>query len=159
NDLNAYEDGVGMQEQGFWLSPQQKFVWTIEQDILCTASRSACLICLDGPLNVDRLREGLRDLVNRHEILRTVFRRQTGMKVPFQVVLESGDFGWEQTELSGVSKGECDSRIDSAFQASQSFAGSTETGPVLNAHLLTVTSDTSYLVLSVPSLCADHHSL
>jgi amino acid adenylation domain-containing protein len=148
-----------MQEQGFWLSPQQKFVWTMEQEVLHGASRSACLISLNGPLNVDRLREALRNLVNRHEILRTVFRRQTGMKVPFQVVLEASDFGWQHTDLSSAGRTERDSRIDSAFENSRKSGTSIETGPVLQAHLLTAAPDSCWLVFSVPSLCADSHSL
>src|SRR5215470_496564 len=133
-----------MQEQGFWLSPQQKFVWTIEQDVLRSASRAACLISLHGALDAERLRAGLRELVARHEILRTVFQRQTGMKLPFQVVLESDEFVWAQTDLSSLVEGERDSRIASIFQASESSAVRVEIAPALNAHLLTGALDCSY---------------
>src|SRR6266536_6208307 len=108
-----------MQEQGFWLSPQQKFTWTIEQEVLRLSSRAVCLVALHGSLDVDRLRDSLRELVRRHEILRTVFRRQTGMKVPFQVVLETCDFGWEQHDLSSITQEECEPQIRELFRKEQ----------------------------------------
>src|SRR6266480_702297 len=108
-----------MQEQGFWLSPQQKFTWTIEQEVLRLSSRAVCLVALHGSLDVDRLRDSLRELVSRHEILRTVFRRQTGMKVPFQVVLESCDFGWENEDLLRLAESERQARIQELFRNQQ----------------------------------------
>ncbi len=92
-----------MQEQastGFWLSPQQKLAWRLQQEALRKPARAACLISLHG-VDAERLQESLRQLVARHEILRTVFRRQTGMKVPFQVVLETADVDWEGKSFGG----------------------------------------------------------
>src|SRR5437879_604577 len=103
-----------MQEQataGFWLSPQQKFAWKLEHEVLRTPLRAVCLIALEGALRPDQLRNSLGEIVSRHEILRTVFRRQTGMKVPFQVVLELAEFGWEQVDLSGLVLSERESRV------------------------------------------------
>ncbi len=148
-----------MQEQGFWLSPQQKFTWTIEQEVLRLSSRAVCLVALHGSLDVDRLRDSLRELVSRHEILRTVFRRQTGMKVPFQVVLESCDFGWQHEDLSTSAEQQLGSRVHELFQTERTSTESLETAPVLKARLLSVAADRFHLILSVPSLCADDCSL
>src|SRR6266496_2850914 len=101
-----------MQEQGFWLSPQQKFTWTIEQEVLRLSSRAVCLVALHGSLDVDRLRDSLREVVSRHEILRTVFRRQTGMKVPFQVVLDAAELAWGEADLSTVANPEQVSAVE-----------------------------------------------
>ena len=111
-----------MQEQGFWLSPQQKFIWTLEQEVLRVPSRAVCLVFLDGSFEQDRLRNSLRELVRRHEILRTVFRRQTGMKVPFQVVLETCDFGWEQHDFSSLAPQDCESQIHELLEKSKTLA-------------------------------------
>ena len=148
-----------MQEQGFWLSPQQKFIWTIEQEVLRNSSRAVCLVSLDGSLEQYRLRNSLRILVDRHEILRTVFRRQTGMKVPFQVVLESSDFGWEQHDLCSITQEECESQIRELFRKEQNAGTTSETVPGLNARLITIAPNRSRLIISVPSLCADTASL
>src|SRR6266700_969456 len=148
-----------MQEQGFWLSPQQKFIWTLEQEVLRVPSRAVCLVSLDGAFEQDRLRNSLRTLVNRHEILRTVFRRQTGMKVPFQVVRESSDVGWEHDDLSPLAPQECESQILELLRKEQSAGATSETAPALNARLITIVPDHSRLIISVPSLCADTGSL
>src|SRR5664279_1475227 len=57
---------------GFWLSPQQKHVWTLQQE--GRAYGTSCLVLVEGDLSVDNLGCALHQLVARHEILRTVYR-------------------------------------------------------------------------------------
>src|SRR5258708_10873919 len=117
------------------------------------------MISMEGPVDAGRLQECLREMVARHEILRTVFRRQTGMKVPFQVVLETAAVDWEQADLSAVAAAERQSRTDALFNAEQQREFSAETGPVLRALFIALTDKESALILSVPLLCADARSL
>src|SRR6516162_3311934 len=84
---------------GFQLSAQQARIWSQQTDIGLTFS-TECEIRIEGPLDVSRLREAFRQSVLRHEILRTVFQRQSGLKVPFQVILENPEFLWEATQDS-----------------------------------------------------------
>ena len=79
---------------GFWLSPQQKYVWSLQQQGVEMPYRSTGLVSINGPLQPDKLRLALRDVVSRHEMLRTVFQRQPGMKIPFQVILEACEPAW-----------------------------------------------------------------
>src|SRR5258707_8900298 len=147
------ERSPGMQEQasaGFWLSPQQKFAWRLQQEALRKTAHAVCLISMEGPVDAGRLQECLREMVARHEILRTVFRRQTGMKVPFQVVLETAAVDWEQADLSAVAAAERQSRTDALFNAEQQREFSAETGPVLRALFIVLTENESALILSVP---------
>ncbi|MBV9181258.1 MAG: hypothetical protein JO356_08095, partial [Acidobacteria bacterium] len=75
-----------MQEEitaGFWLSPQQKFVWNFEQQAFAASSRALGMISVSGTLDPERLEAALKTLVSRHESLHTIFRRQAGMKLPF----------------------------------------------------------------------------
>ena len=142
-----------MQEQastGFWLSPQQKLAWRLQQEALRKPARAACLISLHG-VDAERLQESLRQLVARHEILRTVFRRQTGMKVPFQVVLETADVDWEQIQSAPD--------LEALFVAEQFREYNPEAGPVLRAILAAAGQDQSALILSIPLMCADARSL
>src|SRR5450755_1226419 len=103
------ERGLEMQElesAGFWLSPQQKFAWRLQQEALSKPLRAVCLISMQGRVDAGRIQECLREMVVRHEILRTVFRRQAGMKVPFQVVLESAGVDWETADFSATAAAE-----------------------------------------------------
>ena len=66
------------------------------------ARAAVCLVSLRRR-GSERLQRCVAKLVTRHEILRTVFRRQAGMKVPFQVVLETAEVGWEHRKFSAMS--------------------------------------------------------
>src|SRR5438128_760063 len=151
-----------MQEQaaaGFWLSPQQKSAWKFEQDVLRGSSQALCIWSLAGTVDPERLRGALREMVCRHEILRTVFRRQTGMKVPFQVVQDSAVFAWEQVDLCGLNSVEQESRIQKLWDAETTRQVNLENGPALSACLIKLAADHSSLILSVPVLCTDAQSL
>ena len=58
-------------------------------------SWSWCAIELSGPLETTILRDALEAVVKHHEILRTVFQRQPGLKTPFQVILEDCGVDWK----------------------------------------------------------------
>jgi amino acid adenylation domain-containing protein len=78
---------------GFLLSPQQKYVLSLEQ--AGYVGQVSCTVRIDGPLDAERLRNACkRGVVPRHEILRTTYERQPGVATPFQAVraeLEPGD--------------------------------------------------------------------
>jgi hypothetical protein len=142
---------------GFWLSPQQRHVWSQQLDGVAT--RSTCMVLVEGALPTDNLKHALSQLVARHEILRTVYRRRPGMKFPFQVVLESDDPSLEVTDLSGLSESEQKNQLEELFRHEQLRSSGPEAGPVLAAKLATLGSDRSGLILSVPALAADLRSL
>ena len=69
---------------GFFLSPQQKFILSLPG-----SARTQIAVLIDGPFEEARLKDALNAVVAENEALRTVFQRQTGMKLPFQVVLDT----------------------------------------------------------------------
>jgi len=147
-----------MQEQsGFWLSPQQKLVWRV-QESLGHPARSVALISLQGAVEAGRLRSALVDVASRHETLRTVFRRPAGMKMPLQVVLEAAEIHWDLREFAGAPS-EYQGEIEKLLQAEQCGEGDSDSEPALRAFLIGLSSERSALILSVPSLCADARSL
>ncbi len=150
-----------MQEQaaGFWLSPQQQFAWKLEQETLHATSRAACLISLTGAVNPSLVRDALREVVSRHEILRTVFHRQTGIKVPFQFVREDTEIDWAETDCSGLAPLERQADIEKRWEEEQNHAHSFSQGPTLRAVLIKQAPDRFAMIVSVPSLCADTRSL
>jgi amino acid adenylation domain-containing protein len=153
---------LGMLEQsaaGFWLSPQQKFAWKLEQGVLRSAVRAICHVSLQGNLDIDRLRIDLESLVSRHEILRTVFRRQTGMKLPFQVVLDKAAIAWQEVDLTDVSSSDRHSHIEKLLKSEQTRRSILEEAPVLRATLVKLDQEHFSLIVSLPSLCADEESL
>ena len=134
---------------GFRLSIQQERLWS--QQILNAAPFWAeCELLVEGPLDAAKLQEAIRGLVTRHEILRTVFHRQTGVKVPFQVILETSDFAWQAEDLSGLDE-------SAQGQAIRSLVGNLdagfdiEQGPALHVVLAKLAPEKHALVLQVPA--------
>ena len=150
-----------MQEStvGFWLSPQQKFAWKLRQEALKAASWPACQVRLAGALDAGRLRQALEHIVSRHEILRTVFRRKTGLKVPFQVVLDTGRVGFDEVDYSDLDEAERNLAIERLWTAENQAELTDEAQATLQAILIRRAEQDFLLLLMVHPLCADGASL
>jgi len=135
---------------GYFLSPQQNHVWLLQQR---AESQFTCQIAvrITGGLDTARLEESLAELVSRHEMLRTAFRRQAGMKTPFQIILEHCPPKWVilQTVVA--------LEVLLAKQAAVPF--DLELGPVVRAALCATEDEQHLLVLTLPAVCADDSSL
>src|SRR5436853_937270 len=70
----------------FELSPQQEQLWLAEPDGPKGAVQ--VVLALKGRLDADALTSALRRASERHEILRTTFLRQPGIRVPVQAVAD-----------------------------------------------------------------------
>ena len=138
---------------GFRLSAQQERSWIHAQ----SSTRqfvSQCAALLEGELDATRLQAVLRHVVLRHEALRTGFHRQAGIRVPFQIIRNDGDFAWEICTVNDRAKDSSD-RLNSARKAPFEL----ESGRVLRVRLEPLSAGKNLLVLSVPALCGDARSL
>jgi len=144
--------------EGFRLSPQQTSLWSLQQ----TAEKTFCALYaieLQGKLEPDILRAALDQLVQRHEILRTVFRRPTGFRTPFQVVLEDTKPSWQKFDLSGLSADEQQVGIKKCLDEARSAPFDLEQGPMLRVALVKLSPLRHLLIISLPALCADSRTL
>src|SRR5947209_16102654 len=89
---------------GFWMSPQQEHVWSLQDAARPGTFRVQASVLLDGPLDEKRLRTAVETVAARHDILRTAFIRQPGMTVPFQVIGEHAQIAWNRHDLSNLSQ-------------------------------------------------------
>ena len=135
---------------GYFLSPQQSHIWLLQQR---AESQLSCQVAvqIDGRLEVARLEVSLAELVARHEMLRTVFRRQAGMKTPFQVILEASAPKW--VIVQGIVS------LEAVLADQSAVPFDLEMGPVLRAALCVAGDDQHLLVLTLPTLCADSATL
>src|SRR5688572_126611 len=100
--------------QGYRLSPQQSYLWSLQRD---TRNYSAqCAVMLEGELQPQQLREALQRVIVRHQILRTRFQPHAGLKLPLQVIDDSGEVIWRQLDAHGLSVSEQQARIDEIFK-------------------------------------------
>src|SRR4051812_8328614 len=142
---------------GFWLSPQQKYLWSLQQE----GGRFAVvsLISMEGPLQLEKLQHTFEQVISRQEILRTVYRRQAGMKIPFQVILDDLKPSLETVDLSALSEAGQRDKINQLLQRERSRAIDVEAGPIVFATLAKISTDRLQMILNLPALCCDPASV
>jgi amino acid adenylation domain-containing protein len=140
----------------FHMSPQQARVWAAAPD--GPAARVQGVLSIEGSLEPAALADALRTCVARHEILRTTFAAQAGLRVPLQVVAErldphvatiavDADGPERARKLAEVSAAE----LTAPFDVNQ--------GPLVRASILAAAGEAFALVLTISALCADSGSV
>ncbi len=146
------------QAQTFRVSPEQERLWQDEPD--GPTGRAQATIEIAGPLDPARLRDALRKVVERHEILRTTFVRRASVRVPLQLIHDSLEPGWEALDLAAAETAASQgSALKAAVETELNRALDFDHGPLVHALLIERGADNALLVLTVSSLCADAGSL
>jgi amino acid adenylation domain-containing protein len=138
---------------GYLLSPQQRNLWLLGQD--ASVYRAQCAVLITGDLDKDVLREALRRIIDKHEILRTTFHRHASIKVPVQVVMEAGDLSWRTIDIGSPDAGNQEDVIEELLEQERRRPIDCEQGPLVHACLATIAHREHMLVIGLPSLCAD----
>ena len=122
--------------EGFRLSPQQKRVWLLQESEqpYCVS----CSVLIEGRLDREALNNAVNQVIARHEILRTSYKRLFGMTVPLQVIDDTCAITIENAATNG-------------HRAEFDF----EHGPLLHARLSSISATSHSLQLTLPALCAD----
>ena len=138
----------------FPLSAAQERLWFLDRLVPENpAYNIAAGIELRGPLDREALRASLGDLVERHEVLRTVFVAVRGR--PLQVVREVGTPRMPVVCLTGPGEGRCDGELESlaAAEARRPFVLSR--GPLLRTVLVEMAPRRHVLLLTVHHIVSD----
>ncbi|MFL6285361.1 MAG: amino acid adenylation domain-containing protein, partial [Pyrinomonadaceae bacterium] len=141
--------------EGFRLSPQQRRVWRLQQS--SAGLHAQCAVLIEGPLRREHLDEALRQVVVRHEILRTSFHRLPGLDLPLQVVNEEAPARLREVSLAAANDAEL--RLAEQMREERERAFDYERGEMLRLLLAEMGADRHVLVLSLPALCADTWAL
>ncbi len=113
---------------------------------------------LDGPLDPKALRRAAERLTARHEILRTIFHRRPGLRVPFQVLTE-GSPSWEAVELSGAGGTDPIAAAEELLRQEVASPFDLERGPLFRLRLGALSQSRHVLLFTLPTLCADRETL
>ena len=143
-----------LQEPGFRLSPQQERLFELGADDPGYRAQCAATITLD--VGNEQLRAALDAIVHRHEILRTTFVRQAGMRMPAQVIHDRLSANWE---VADATEELADHALGELLRSEVERDVDLERGPILRALLTRSPSGARTLVLTAPSVCADARSL
>lgn len=140
---------------GFRLSSQQEHIWCLQGDDQRCPYRVQCSLVLNGPVDADRLKQALQQVISRHEILRTIYRRQPGMKTPFQLISEVAAPGWETLDLSAFSKEAQQTKLDELFEQQKAHRWDLQHPPAVRVLLVTLRPDKCVMLLTLSALCGD----
>jgi NRPS condensation-like uncharacterized protein len=146
------------QIQGFRLSPQQERLWALSRGG-GSAYRAQCAVAITQKLDEEALRGALQTIVDRHEILRTVFLHPPGSSTAVQVVRERGSFLWRRTSITEPDPVDRDRALDRLLAEEWAQPFDLAEGPVLHVRLAVTGEEEGVVVLTLPSLCADAASL
>ncbi len=138
--------------EGFALSPQQERLWQLQEAGDGYAAFGTVRIA--GDVDPERLRQALAQVVRRHEILRTDFRRVPGLSAPLQVIGDPAAPPLDRHDLSRCSAAEREERIEALLREMARLSAEDAGGPRLRAALVEL-SDGRRLLLGLPALCAD----
>ena len=145
--------------EGFRLSPQQKRLWLLQQADGGASYRVQCTVSIIGALRPAALAAALREVVARHEILRTSFELLPEMTVPLQLINDDAPVSIAEQDLSGLPAHEQEARIEDLLAAARQTPVELRDGAALQATLLKLAADRHALILTLPALCADQPTL
>ncbi|WP_122299046.1 condensation domain-containing protein, partial [Pseudomonas viridiflava] len=137
---------------------QQRLLFLWQLDPLSDAYKMTTGLRLQGPLNEPALRRAFDHLIERHEVLRTVFH--TDGDQAQQVLLHDQTVALDSIDLSGLADIElrdAELALRVATVTSQPF--DLRTGPLLRAHLFRLASDEHVLVVSMHHIVSDGWSM
>jgi amino acid adenylation domain-containing protein/thioester reductase-like protein len=139
-------------------SAAQQRLWLIDQLEGAGAAYTVPVeVCLRGILDEVALHHALDVLVQRHEILRTVFVSVDGE--PAQEIAPEGTFDLKQLDLSGC--GELEREAQVQIQRDQEVQGSFDlsTGPLIRGRLLKTAPEEHVLLMTMHHIVFDGWSL
>jgi amino acid adenylation domain-containing protein/FkbM family methyltransferase len=138
------------------LSFAQQRLWFLDQlEPGSAAYHVPILIRLTGPLNAGRLEQSIREVVNRHESLRTTFKNVD--ERPVQVIAPPGSWRLDTIDLSETDEPEREALRHAKLAALLPFDLSN--GPLLRATLWHVDTDVHILLLAMHHIVADGWSI
>ena len=139
----------------FRLSPQQALLWELRRQGFAIHP-VVCEACAEGLLDAAALGRALRELVSRHEILRTRVGTQAGDETPRQVIdpAPSGP-PLKVVDLSGLPCDEQDEACARASSAARVAAQDPTTEAPVELTLLKLGGERRRLLLRFSAFCAD----
>ena len=148
---------------GFRLSPQQRRLWSLQQANQKMPRRAHVVVLIEGPLNTLALERAVREVVERHEILRTSFYRMDGLEWPVQIINDDGMPAVHSLTLDNVQPSDVEHEVEQACETLLQRASTHETDgegePVLHVAIASLSSSKHLLHADLQSLSTDAEGL
>jgi amino acid adenylation domain-containing protein len=147
-------DGTDTSSAGFRLSPQQEQAF----DRDCAPGVVQCAALLSGPIDAARMEDALGAVVSCNEILRTVFVRPAGMRVPQQAIREEAA-ATLVTQPDATQATEDERALHELLEREAEREFDPAPSPLVRALLAGAGGGRALLLLTVSAACADATSL
>ena len=139
------------------LSMNQEHLWQLDQIIPGTHFFNMPYVYrLSGDLNISALQEALKEIVHRHEALRTVFAQIDGR--PFQRIKDGTDCRFLVEDLRSEEP-DASQRAVSLILEEREGPFDLTTGPLLRLKLLCLTDTESLLLVTMHHIISDYWSM
>ncbi|MGD1704671.1 condensation domain-containing protein, partial [Dapis sp. BLCC M229] len=142
---------------GFRLSPQQKYLWKLQENNINYLAK--CTIKIKGKVKVNVLKSALEKILNRHDNFRTTFQSRPGIKMPIQVILDNGKIYWNHLNLSNFKSEKQTEQIGAILQNQNGLMAQLDQQPIFPTAFLTLSEEEHLLLISLPALIADNFTL
>jgi amino acid adenylation domain-containing protein len=150
----ALRQKAGAQVTTAPLSHGEKALWFLHQSAPeSPAYHVAFSARIRSVVDVDALRRALQGLLDRHAVLRSVFKRRAGQVL--REIAGHREVGFELMDGAGLDAQELHARVREAYRRPFDL----ERGPLLRAHLFTCAADDHVLLLTVHHIVYDGWSL
>jgi len=110
-----------------------------------------------GPLDIDRLEQAFRQVIQRHESLRTVFLEEDG--VPFQRIEPEVEFSLSRFDLCSAPVASRELNAASLCRAEATAPFDLERGPLIRARIITLAEDDHLLMVNMHHIVSDGWSI
>jgi len=150
--------GVAPRDKPLPLSSEQRRLWFIEKlEGGTSVNNVPTALRLTGSLDIPALTAGLREIVHRHEILRTTFLEEHEDVV--QIVSEPDPIDLTIADLTGLDRSEREPRIDALISRHTRTIFDLSTGPLWCVHLLRTDPESWVLLINMHHIISDGWSM
>jgi NRPS condensation-like uncharacterized protein len=137
------------------LSYAQRRLWFIDKMDHSPAYNLPAIIVLEGKLNIEALEKAFREIIQRHEILRTCLVESDG--VPFQKILTHLDFNLPVTDLSNDTGQQV--KINAIIESEIHRCFDLSVAPLLICQLLKMQKEKHLLIFNMHHIISDGWSI
>lgn len=145
---------VQQSQNSFRTSPQQQRLWRLQNGQLQSTYQANGVVSIVGDLDINLLELSIKEVAERHEILRTILRCFPGMDLPLQVI-EGSRVCLQYTDLNLNDPQDGDEILNTQVQGFISQKLDFEQDSPLQTRLLRKTCREHILLVSLPALYAD----
>ena len=140
------------------LSSGQQRLWFLAQlEPKSSAYVIPVAVRIDGPLQLSLLKQALEKIVERHEVLRTVFKTEDDE--PRQVILNEAVVPFSVVDLRSIASADQEKALEECIRCEMSKPFSLAEGPLLRALVVQLSQEKHVLFLALHHIVADGWSI